>query len=73
MPILLAAGVELRCPHCHRWHQIQPSHLRDVPGEHYLYWTCVNGLRYFAGTPSTEARYPARLPTPPAPESRAPR
>ncbi len=60
----LAPGVELRCPHCGRWHAI--TKYPGTEGTAYtlemMFFECMKG-RYYAGQIGGAARFPTRLGT----------
>lgn len=59
-PILLGLGVELRCPHCHRWHAVTVPHAEDsTAANNHCYVTCGD-KPYFVGILGTAPRWPAR-------------
>jgi hypothetical protein len=51
---------QIRCPHCHRWHQVAAKH---AEGTEYtramMYWDC-RGDSYYAGQIGGAARYPTQ-------------
>lgn len=67
-PLTLDVGVQIRCPHCRRWHILEVA---VRPTEHafardMLYFTCGDRKRpgvYYAGQRGGAARYPTRAAT----------
>jgi hypothetical protein len=60
--ITLQPGVEVRCPHCHRWHAVDQRIGSGVHTEYaqaMLYVVCGGSL-FYVGNVGTPSRHPAR-------------
>jgi hypothetical protein len=59
-PTRLAAGDELHCPHCHRWHPLIEKHTAGTDTAiNMLYFRC-RGLDYFGGFIGAGSRHETR-------------
>lgn len=57
--ILLRPGLELKCPHCPRWHEVFENEFATGSAAGQLFWMCRR-RRFFAGNIGGGSRFPIR-------------
>ena len=59
--IALQTGVQVRCPHCHRWHVAEQRSIGSTVYADAMLFVVCGGSLYYVGNIGTPSRHPMRL------------